>query len=300
MSALPTLKQLQYFLALGKSLHFTRAAEFCHVSQSTLSAGLKELEDILGAQLVERDRQSVSLTPIGKEVMARAQGLVAQAEDLSDFVKTYSGAMTGLVRLGVIPTIAPFILPKLLPALSKQYPQLQIGLREDLTAKLLQKLHNHELDFALIALPYDTHDLLVKEVLIDEFWLVAPKGDPVLSNKDIRLTASLAERLLLLEEGHCLRDHSMQACKRSEMANWKGLEASSLLTLVQMVQAGMGVALIPELAIKGGLLNQTKLIARPLAIPTPKRSIALVARQTTARIDAFTTIASQIKDHFQR
>lgn len=295
MAALPTIKQLRYLIALSEALSFTKAAEVCFVGQSTLSAGLKELEDALGVQLVERDKHSVSMTPIGRGVVERAQRLIVQADDLVDFVEGSAGSMVGVIKLGVIPTIAPFLLPSLLPKIREQYPNLKVVLREDLSANLMEKLNRHELDFALIALPYDTEGFLVKELFDDEFWLVANENDPAFKNKEIQLNNKLTDRLLLLEEGNCLRDHTLKACKRSQLAKHDGIEATSLLTLVQMVESGLGIALLPEMAVKSGLLKQTKLVARSLSSSAPKRKIALVARASTARIEEFNALVKVMK-----
>jgi LysR family transcriptional regulator, hydrogen peroxide-inducible genes activator len=295
MASLPTIKQLRYLIAISETLNFTRAAEVCFVGQSTLSAGLKELEDSLGVQLVERDKHSVSLTPIGQGVVERAQRLIVQADDLVDFVEGSAGAMMGVIKLGVIPTIAPFLLPLFLPKMREQFPNLKIVLREDLTANLIDKLNHHELDFALIALPYDTKGFLMKELFNDEFWLIGKEDDPSLKNKEIQLTNRLTDRILLLEEGNCLRDHTLAACKKTEIASQNGIEATSLLTLVQMVEYGLGMALIPEMAIKSGLLKNTHLIARPLTAPAPNRKIALIARSSTARIEEFNALVQVIK-----
>jgi len=295
MASLPTIKQLRYLIAISETLNFTRAAEVCFVGQSTLSAGLKELEDSLGVQLVERDKHSVSLTPIGQGVVERAQRLIVQADDLVDFVEGSAGAMMGVIKLGVIPTIAPFLLPLFLPKMREQFPDLKIVLREDLTANLIDKLNRHELDFALIALPYDTKGFLMKELFNDEFWLIGKEDDPSLKNNEIQLTNRLTDRILLLEEGNCLRDHTLAACKKTEIASHNGIEATSLLTLVQMVEYGLGMALMPEMAIKSGLLKNTHLIARPLTAPAPNRKIALIARSSTARIEEFNALVQVIK-----
>ncbi len=300
MSVLPSMRQLGYLVAVGQHLNFTKAAESSFVSQSTLSAGLKDLEDSLGAQLVERDRQKVSITPMGKEVISRAVKLLTASKDLVEYTKSASQKMTGTIRLGVIPTIAPFVLPKILPEIRAIYPQLKIALREDLTNNLLQKINDHQLDFALIALPYDIDGLLVKELYTDEFWLTAKANDSALAGKDVTVSIKMAERLLLLEEGHCIREHSLRACRRSELANQDGLEATSLLTLVQMVESDLGIALLPEMAIKSGILKNTDLTARPLSAPAPKRGIALVARQTTARIDEYLALAKIMTDIHHR
>ncbi len=291
MAALPSLRQLRYLLALAEHLNFTRAAAATFVSQSTLSTGLKELESTLGVQLVERDKQTVALTAVGEEVLARARQVLAAAEDLSDFASDASRPMQGQLRLGVIPTIAPFVLPTVMPALREKFSQLQLALREDLTAHLLERLRNRQLDFALIALPYETDDLRVQPLYKDKFWLVGREKDPAIAGKGIQLSSAWTERLLLLEEGHCLRDHALQACRTAEVASVDGMEATSLLTLVQMVASGMGVALLPEMAIQSGLLQNLSLKARPLAPPAPERVIALVTRATSAHMAEFEAIA---------
>ncbi len=299
MAYLPSLRQLSYFVAVTKTLNFTRAAEACFVGQSTLSTGLKELEDGLGIRLVERDRQNVSLTSDGLEVLQRAQAILAAGQDLVEYATGAAKPMTANIRLGVIPTIAPFLLPKVLPEVRERFPNLKITLREDLTTNLLTRIADHRLDFALIALPYDVEGLLVKELFNDEFWLAAREDDPALKGKEVHLPAKMAERLLLLEEGHCLRDHSLHACKRSDIRNAEGMEATSLLTLLQMVESGMGIALLPEMAVKGGLLTNTELVARPLAAPAPKRVIALVARSSSARLAEFEALSTCIQERFQ-
>ena len=295
MAALPTIKQLRYLITLSETLSFTKAAKLCFVGQSTLSAGLKELEDSLGVQLVERDKHSVSMTPIGRGVVERAKRLIVQADDLVDFVEGTAGSMEGVIKLGVIPTIAPFLLPSILPKIREQYPNLKVALREDLSANLIDKLNRHELDFALIALPYDTEGFLVKELFDDEFWLIGNEHDPALQDEEIHLTNKLTDRILLLEEGNCLRDHTLKACKRVNLAGHEGIEATSVLTLVQMVESGLGIALLPSMAVKFGLLKQTNLIAKPLSSPSPKRKIALLARPSTARIEEFNTLVKLIK-----
>ena len=300
MTALPSLRQLRYFVAIARELNFTRAAEACFVGQSTLSAGLKELEDGLGVRLVERDRQNVAITPVGLEILDRAKAILAASEDLVEYADAAGKPMAGTIRLGVIPTIAPFLLPNVLPDIRMRFPRLKIALREDLTANLLTRLAEHQLDFILIALPYETSGLLVQELFDDEFWLVAREDDPALKGKEIHLPAKMAERLLLLEEGHCLREHTLQACKRSDIRKADGMEATSLLTLLQMVDSGMGIALLPEMAVRGGLLNGTSLVARPLAPPAPKRVIALLARSSTAHLAEFQVCSDCIQERFKR
>jgi LysR family hydrogen peroxide-inducible transcriptional activator len=291
MAALPSIRQLRYLLAIAEHLNFTRAAEASFVSQSTLSTGLKELESTLGVQLVERDKQNVALTAVGEVVVTRARQVLAAAEDLSDFASDASRPMHGALRLGVIPTIAPFVLPSLMPALREKFPALQLALREDLTTHLLDRLRNRQLDFALIALPYDTEGLRVNVLYKDKFWLVGRENDTAISGRSIQLSNEWTERLLLLEEGHCLRDHALQACRATEVASVDGIEATSLLTLVQMVASGMGVALLPDMAIQSGLLGNLALKSRPLAPPAPERVIALVTRSTSPHLEEFEAMA---------
>ena len=296
MPALPSLRQLGYLVAVADHLSFTQAAGACFVTQSTLSAGIKELEATLGSRLVERDRQNVMMTPLGLEVANRARALLAAAEDLASLAEGASEPMSGVLRLGAIPTIAPFVLPQVLPPLRAHYPRARLALREDLTASLLERLRGGALDFALIALPYDTSGLLVEELWSEEFWLVAQEGDPAARAKRPGVSAVASDRLLLLEEGHCLRDHTLSGCGLAQKANPSGLEATSLLTLVQMVESGLGIALVPEMALKSGILKGTALVARPIAAPAPRRVIALVARASTARREEFQLLAELMRD----
>ncbi len=284
MTVLTSLKQLRYLVALSEQLNFTRAAESCFVTQSTLSAGLKELEDVLGTRLVERDRKTVLMTPIGIEVAKRARAILAATQDLVEIAAESGAPMTGLLRLGVIPTIAPFLLPPCLQLLRERYPELHLALREDLTTNLLSRLEDGQLDLALIALPYETGNLMVEPLFDDDLWIVGRKNDPQVKARAVHITPSLTDRLLLLEEGHCLRDHALYACGASTGRSTEGVEATSLLTLVQMVESGLGIGMVPEIAVKSGLTESPTLVARPMSKPSPKRTIALVARRSTTRL----------------
>ena len=294
MTALPTLKQLQYLVALAQQLNFTRAAESCFVTQSTLSAGLKELEAVLGAQLVERDRQTVLMTPTGRDVAERARAIIAAAQDLAERAAQTLQPMSGTLRLGVIPTIAPFLLPNTLPLLRQRYPDLRLALREDLTANLLSRIDDGQLDFALIALPYETRNLLVETLFDDELRIVARSDDALLQAATTESTPALTDRLLLLEEGHCLRQHALDACGKGLRQTTQGIEATSLLTLVQMVDSGLGVALVPAMAVNSGLTQSPTLVSRPLS-PPPTRTIALVARRSTSRLADLKALAEVIR-----
>ena len=295
MTPLTSLRQLQYLIALSEHLNFTRAAEACFVTQSTLSAGLRELEDALGAQLVERDRQTVIMTPIGSDVAQRARAVLAAAQDLVDAAAAASEPMTGIIRLGVIPTIAPFLLPQTVRTLKARFPKLRLALREDLTANLLTRLTEGRIDFALIALPYDTNQLMVQPLFDDALWILGQKSDIDGRSKRIDLSATLANRLLVLEEGHCLREHALYACGPRHARATESLEATSLLTLVQMIESGLGVGLVPEMAVKSGFTESEDLVARPLADPSPKRTIALAARRSTLKLKEFEALAEVIR-----
>jgi len=296
-SALPSLRQLRYLVELADRLNFRQAAEASFVTQSTLSAGIKELENLLGVQLVERDTRVVRLTPVGEEVVTRARGLLAAAHDLVSTAKSAAEPLTGLVGLGAIPTVAPFLLPGLLPALRRRYPALRLYLREDLTERLLERLRAGQLDMALIALPFETGELLVRELFKDEFWFVAREDDPHAQEKAVAVKSLDPGQVLLLEEGHCLREHAIAACG-GRLANPDSrIEATSLSTLIQMVEGGLGVTLLPEIAVKAGALRGTKLIARPFAPHVPSRRIALVARPGSARRRDFELLADFVAEH---
>jgi LysR family hydrogen peroxide-inducible transcriptional activator len=281
-----SLRQLSYLVALSETLNFTRAAERCFVTQSTLSSGIRELERALDAVLFERDRQSVALTPLGHDLVARAHVILGQALDFVNAAQTATGPLEGTVTLGAIPTIAPFLLPRLLRQIRHDLPALTTLLREEQTPVLLRAVAEGEMDFAIIALPMDVGRLQVYPLFTEELWLIAAENDPMARLIHPRAAQIDIARLMLLSEGHCLREHSLEACqsgRRGRQRAPSAIEASSLPTLVQMVEAGLGVALLPEMAIKAGFLVGSKVIARPLAAPAPQREIALVARASTAR-----------------
>jgi LysR family hydrogen peroxide-inducible transcriptional activator len=281
--ALPTLRQLGYLVELSMHLNFRVAAEAQFVTQSTLSAGIKELEELLGVQLVERDQRHVRLTAVGEEVVARARGLLAAATDLAETARSAAPPLSGTLRLGAIPTIAPFLLPRVLPALRRVHKALKLHLREDVTERLLERLRAGSLDVALIALPFDTGELYVREVFADEFWFVAREDAPAVREKRVAIRKVDTGALVLLEEGHCLRDHAIAACGPRRGAGEPAVEATSLTTLIQMVEGGWGVTLLPGITLAAGILKGTRLVARPFVPPAPSRTLALVARRTSTR-----------------
>jgi LysR family transcriptional regulator, hydrogen peroxide-inducible genes activator len=300
VSALPSLRQLSYLVELADRLNFRAAAEAQFVTQSTLSAGIKELESVLEVQLVERDQHHVRLTAIGEEVVSRSRGILAATSDLADAARSSAQPLAGPLRFGAIPTIAPFLLPEILPPLRRAYPRLRLYLREDLTDRLLERLRAGRLDVALIALPCDIEGLHVDELFRDEFWFVAPEHDPAAREKAIVTRRLDPKRVLLLEEGHCLRSHAIAACGPRRGIWESAVQASSLYTLIEMVVGGMGVTLLPEMALTAGLLKSTRLIARPFAAPTPSRTLALAARRTSPRLPEVKMLADFIVEHHCR
>jgi LysR family hydrogen peroxide-inducible transcriptional activator len=229
--------------------------------------------------------------------VAKARALVAQAQDLVEIARASAEPLSGAFRLGVIPTIAPFLLPRLGPRLRAAYPRLKLYLREDVTERVLDRLRSAELDAALIALPYDTGELAVRELFRDEFWFVARSDDPRAREKAVAVERLAPRDIVLLEEGHCLRDHAIVACGARTPGEAPAVEATSLATLVQMVEGGLGVTLLPEMTLKAGLLNGTSLVARPFSSRVPARTIALASRPGGALGREAELLAAFIVEH---
>jgi LysR family hydrogen peroxide-inducible transcriptional activator len=280
---LPSLRQLQYLKLLSEHGSFSRAAEAAHVSQPALSAGVQELERVLGAPVVERARGGVILTPVGEEAVRRAEDVLARAEDLVEAVRGAAKPLSGRFRLGVIPTVAPFVLPKSLPELKHRYPQLKLYLREDLTPRLIASLKSGALDAAVIALPYDISGLEYARVGDDEILAAAPKDHPLAKAARIEAGALRSDDLILLEDGHCLRDHALSACRLDAPKGDDVFAATSLQTLMQMVGAGLGVSFVPEMAVKAGLADGEGVAIRPLERDAPKREIVVAWRAGSSR-----------------
>ncbi|MEO0398411.1 MAG: hydrogen peroxide-inducible genes activator [Pseudomonadota bacterium] len=295
MIPLPTIRQLQFFVALVRRRSFSKAAEDCLVSQSTLSSAIKELEALLRRQLVDRSSRSFGLTPAGEDVAERAQHLLAMAEDLA-LSAASRGPLEGPFRLGVIPTIAPFVLPRAAPALRAAYPSLELYLREDLTAKLADQLAAGQLDAALLALPYDLPAADMIEIGEDPFFFAAAPDHPYLKQKAVDLEALSDTKLLLLEDGHCLRDHALDACKIQDPGAAAAYGATSLFTLAQMVQAGLGATLLPKMAVDAGFAAASGLEVAPLKAPSPARRIGIAWRRGSGRRDEAEKIAASVSD----
>ncbi|MGQ0660463.1 hydrogen peroxide-inducible genes activator, partial [Sphingosinicella sp.] len=290
---LPTLKQLQYLVALSDHGHFGRAADACFVTQSTLSAGIKELESLMGIILVERTRRVVRFTPLGERVAAKARRILRDAEDLADMVRATGKPLAGELRMGVIPTIAPFLLPALLPRLRAKWPDLRLYLREETSQAACDSLQRGQLDCVLLALPYACGEVDRAELFEDRFLVAFPPG--AAAPETVAPAAIDPESLLLLEDGHCLKDHVLSACNRPELRAEAAIMGTSLHTLVQMVDNGLGTTLVPEMAVQAGILDGTGIVARPLAAEHPSRRIALVWRKRSPREKEFQLLAEALK-----
>lgn len=295
---LPTLRQLQYLKALAEHGSFGRAAEAAHVTQPTLSAGIQELAKVLGAPVVDRARSGVILTPVGEEALRRANVILNEADALVQAAKNAGQPLTGRFRLGVIPTVAPFLLPRVLPVLRKRYPNLRLFLREDLTHRLIAALKAGQLDAALIALPYDMGGLDWAHVVDDELLAAAPADHPLAREASISPDDMDSRDLILLEDGHCLRDHALAACGLKPPR--AGVEeeifaATSLPTLVQMVGSGLGVTFIPAMAVAAGLTDAATVAVRPLIADHPSREIVVAWRAGSSRAAEGRLLADVLK-----
>ncbi|SEN36363.1 transcriptional regulator [Sphingomonas gellani] len=290
---LPTLKQLQYLVALKDHGHFGRAAEACFVTQSTLSAGLRELETLIGVVLVERTRRVVRFTPLGERIADKARRVLREAEELGDLARAAGRPLSGVMRMSVIPTIAPFMLPRILPRLRADYPDLQLFLREEPSAAACEALNNGRADCVLLALPYACGEVAVQELFDDRLFVAYPAGEvpetPTVSAETID-----EARLLLLEDGHCLKDHALAACARPEMRAEATMLGTSLHTIVQMVDNGLGVTMLPQMAVDAGILDHTRVTARPIDADKAKRRIALAWRRASPRESDFRLLADTL------
>lgn len=297
---LPTLKQLQYLVALRDHGHFGRAAEACFVTQSTLSAGLRELESLIGITLVERTRRVVRFTPLGLRIADKAQRVLREAEELAEMARAAGKPLSGELRMGVIPTIAPFLLPRVLPRLRKEWPELKLFLREETSPQACESLQRGQLDCVLLALPYHCGDVDKAELFDDRLFVAFPKGELEGPHPAEVVPEAIDEaRLLLLEDGHCLKDHALAACNRPELRAEARMMGTSLHTLVQMVDNGLGLTMLPEMAIDAGILDHTNIVARPLEADHPARKIALVWRKNSPRDKEFRLLADALKSAAQ-
>jgi LysR family hydrogen peroxide-inducible transcriptional activator len=292
---LPTLKQLQYLVALKDHGHFGKAAESCFVTQSTLSAGLREIESLIGVTLVERTRRVVRFTPLGLKIAEKARRILREAEELADMARAAGQPLSGELRMGVIPTIAPFLLPSLLPELRREYPDLRLFLREETSQAACDSLHRGQLDCVLLALPYGCGDVDSAELFEDRLFVAFPPGLANVPPASIPPDWLDGEQLLLLEDGHCLKDHALAACNRPELRAEAAMLGTSLHTLIQMVDNGLGLTMVPAMAIDAGLLTGTGVLVRPLESEHAARRIALIWRKNSPREKEFQLLAEALK-----
>ncbi len=288
---LPTLKQLQYLVALRDAGHFGRAAEASFVTQSTLSAGIRELETLIGVVLVERTRRVVRFTPLGETIVAKARKVLREAEELTDMARAAGRPLSGEMRMSVIPTIAPFLLPRLLPRLRRDYPDLKLYLREEPSAAACEGLHHGRTDCVLLALPYGCGEVEVAPLFDDRLLLAMPDNDEGAAAGPMFADDIDAERLLLLEDGHCLKDHALRACEQPEPRGQATMMGTSLHTIVQMIDNGLGTTMLPQMAIDAGILDNTRVTARPIESKNASRRIALVWRRASPRERDFRLLA---------
>jgi LysR family hydrogen peroxide-inducible transcriptional activator len=292
-----TLRQLQYAVAVAEAKNFRRAAALCHVAQPSLSAQLAALEDALGVRLFERDRRRVLVTPAGDEVLLRARRILVETDDLLEAAKRATDPLAGTLRIGVIPTISPYLLPAVVPAIRKRFPKLEVLWIEDKTSTLVEKLQGGQLDGALLALEAEIGELEREVVARDPFLLAAPRGHAMARSRNpVRVSEMRQAPVLLLDDGHCFREQALSYCSAAR-ADELDFRATSLSTLTQMVAAGAGVTLLPALAVPTEA-RRSDVVVRELAAPVPHRTIAMVWRPRSALADALRAVGAAIRDAY--
>ena len=291
----PTLKQLRYFLALADSGHFGRAAASCFVSQSAFSSAIAELENRLGTQLVDRTNRTVTITATGQDIAVQARLCLQDVESLVEMGRGERGPLCGELRLGVIPTIAPFLLPKALPKLRRKFPQLELYLTEDQTQRIYGRLMDGELDVILLALPWEMRGVEVEALFKDRFCLAYRDGTDRVDPDNYRFSRLDADSILLLEDGHCLRDHALAACKIKNTQKVRPFAASSLLTLVEMLDADLGISFLPAMSRDSSLLRNTQVKLSEMG-DRSYRTIGLAWRKGSTRGDEFKLLGNFIAE----
>lgn len=290
----PTLKQLRYLVALSDIGHFGRAAKACFVSQSAFSSAIQELESLLDVQLVDRTNRQVTITATGTEVVTQARLCISDVDALIEIAGHSRKPLCGDLRIGVIPTIAPFLLPSLLPRLRREYPELRLYLTEDQTSRLHTKLMDGDLDLVLLALPFDLRSVETLDLFRDRFRLACRDDTAHANPQNYRYNHLDASSVLLLEDGHCLRDHALTACRIRDTEKVSRFAASSLLTLVEMVDADLGITFLPEIAAGSAILRKTRVKLYPVSEGS-YRTIGLAWRKGSARGEEFRLLGQLIK-----
>jgi len=293
----PSIKQLRYLCAVAEHKHFTKAADACFVTQSTLSAAIAELESQLDAKVFERNKKSVLITPLGEKLLKQARVILGDVEDFVALARAYAEPLSGDLRLGVIPTIGPFLLPPMLSSLRRNFPKLKLCLKEEMSAQLERQLQQGQLDLIILALPYALPDMEVISLCKDEFLLCLPPGHAFENLKQVEQKQLRGESLLLLEEGHCLRDHALEACQLKAAATDIVYQGNSLHTLVQMVANGLGLTLLPAMSVAADVLGDTHLSIKHFSNENVDREIGMAWRKTDPRRDDYLLLAEHIKAH---
>jgi LysR family hydrogen peroxide-inducible transcriptional activator len=290
------VRALQYFVTLADLKHFSKAAEACFVSQPTLSTQVRKLEEELGVQLVERTPRKVMLTPVGVEVAERARSVLGEIEQIRAIARENINPDEGVLRLGIFPTLAPYFLPHVIPAIRKSYPRLTLQLAEEKTEEILKMLHRGTLDAALLALPIDDEGLHIKALFEEPFVLAVPAQHALAEKSSVTTDDLRGSELLLLEEGHCMRDHALEVCALAGASERVDFHATSMETLRQMVAADVGITLMPLLAVKPPIAATSNVVIKPFRTPCPNRTIALVWRKTSALGSFFESLAETLSD----
>jgi LysR family transcriptional regulator, hydrogen peroxide-inducible genes activator len=293
------LKDLRYLVAVADLRHFGRAAARCFVSQPTLSAQLKKLEQSLGVQLIERAPNNVSLTSAGEEIVARARRILEASDEVVTLARSQRDPLAGRLRVALLPTIGPYLLPHVAPVIRRSLPRLQLRLYEYQTAPMLEKLHAGELDVGILALPMELAGLESRELYREAFLVALPEHHALAAQHTLRVADLKGETLLLLEEGHCLREQALEVCSPARVREQQDFRATSLETLRQMVATGAGVTLLPELAARGAYRSARGVVLRPFARPAPVRRIGAVWRKSSARRAAIDALCKLIAEHAQ-
>ena len=291
------LKDLRYLVAVADTRHFGRAAERCFVSQPTLSTQLKKLEDYLGVQLIERQPKRVALTAAGEEIVARARRILDASDEVVTLARTHRDPLAGALRIAMLPTIGPYLLPRVAREIRKALPRLDLRLYEYTTATMLAKLRAGEIDLGILALPVDLDGLEARALYDEVFTVAMPANHPLAKRATLRVQDIEDETLLLLEDGHCLRDQALAVCSQAGVHEKQDFRATSLETLRQMVATGAGITLLPELATLGAYRHARGVIVRPFARPEPLRKIGAVWRKSSARLAAISAVCAQIETH---
>lgn len=288
------LRDLRYLVALADTRHFGKAALRCHVSQPTLSAQLKKLEEYLGVDLIERQPRRVALTPIGEQIVARARRIVDDSDALLALARSQRNPLSGSLKLALIPTIGPYLLPLIAKQLRKQLPDLKLMLYEYQTEPLVQALRAGEIDMGVLALPIHADGVETQKLYEEEFVIALPKNHRLAERSTLKLDDLKGDSLLLLEDGHCLRDQALEICSRADLDEDQDYRATSLETLRQMVAAGMGVTLLPKLACSGPFATNKSVLIKPFPKPAPTRTVGAIWRKSSTRIGAIKAISEVI------